>query len=309
MGKNFGRFPSIAGRRRAARMMARDRAESALYRVATAANERLSTYWRGQPEQLALHLGYREGLHRDDLPGLDDVGFRVYSQFDEDGMLLYLLSLVGMGSRRCIDIGCGFPMGSNTTNLIVNWRFDALRVDGDPGHIARGNRWFRRNRDTMFRGPRSICSVVAPDNVNTLLAAEGFGDDVDLLSLDIDGVDYWVWDAMEVTPRVVVVEFNASLPAGRALTVPPRPPITTVDDMRAHFYGASLDAFVELARRRGYRFVGVSAGPNAFFVHESAIPVGTLSEPDVAAALDRPGRAIGRGPPDAALLTLPWLEL
>ena len=78
-----------------------------------------------------LHFHYqslkKEGLS---LPNFRDTGFRVYSQNDEDGLLLYIFSLIGMTDRRCVDIAFGSPYGANTTNLICNWGFAGLLIEG-----------------------------------------------------------------------------------------------------------------------------------------------------------------------------------
>lgn len=291
---------------------AKEWSEHLLYRVATAANERLSAYWRPQPAQLQLWLTLQDCIARDvrTLPAFEDAGFRVYSQFDEDGLLLYVLALIGMGSRRCVDIGCGKPMGSNSTNLIVNWAWRGLGIDGDQANVRAARRWYARNRSTMFDPPQIRSATVTPDNVNALLSDNGFGEDVDVISIDIDGLDYWIWEALEVRPRVVVIEFNNKLTADRAITVPVREPITEPSDLRAGFSGASLAALEELGGEKEYRFVGVSAGVNAFFVLESLIPTDALPPGSVEDALARPNRA-GRRPVqiDEALLGRAWVDV
>jgi hypothetical protein len=75
-----------------------DRLEAGLFRLATAAIERLSAYRSDQPQQLQLVLEYQYALRQASaMPALDDVGFRAFSQFDEDGLLLYILSIIGNG--------------------------------------------------------------------------------------------------------------------------------------------------------------------------------------------------------------------
>ena len=288
-----------------------DRAEELFFRLGTAANERGSAYWQDQPAQLQLSLRYQELADTGrPLPRLADVGWRRYSQFDEDGQLLFLLAVLGMGGRRIVDIGCGRPMGGNATNLLVNWGWSGLGIDGDGDNIRAAKRWYRRNRATMFAPPQLRTEVVSPDNLATLLAEAHMADRLDVCSIDVDGLDYWLWEALATTPRIMVVEFNAQLPSDRAITVPRRAPITTPEANRAGHIGASLAALVKLGRARGYRFVGVSAGVNAWFVHESEPRANLLPEADVAEVLDRPVSAYRRPPRgDDPVLALDWVEV
>lgn len=107
--------------------------------------------------------------------------------------------------------------------------------------------------------------AVTPENVNALIAGAGLAADLDVLSIDVDGIDYWIWRALEATrPRVVVIEYNAHLPSG-SMMVQPREPVVAWDG--TDFFGASLGALAALAEGKGYRFVHTDlAGVNAFFV-------------------------------------------
>jgi hypothetical protein len=95
-----------------------------------------------------------------------------------------------------------------------------------------------------------------------------------LLSIDIDGNDYWTWEAITVVnPTIVVIEYNARFGASRSVTVPYRADFVR---SRAHYsmiyYGASLTALWALGRRKGYSLVGCnSAGNNAFFVRQDLL--------------------------------------
>jgi hypothetical protein len=124
------------------------------------------------------------------------------------------------------------------------------------------------------RPPRILREWVSPENVNGLLEREGFIDEIDVLSIDIDGFDYWVWDALEAAhPRVVVVEFNELWPADLAVTVPNDPAFGTSRRPIRAFNGASLRALEKLATKRGYRLVAGNRGRrDAIFVRDSLAP-------------------------------------
>ena len=162
-----------------------------LHRLNTAVAEQLAVNRNGQPQQMLLVQSYRQSLHAapDTLPAFDAAGFRTYSQTDDDGKILYILALIGDGPRRCVELGFNKPMGANTTNLIVNWGWQGLGIEGDPASVRESNLWFRRNRGTMFDPPRIIDEWISPENLGAVLERESFADDVDLVSIDVDGAD------------------------------------------------------------------------------------------------------------------------
>ncbi len=224
------------------------------------------------------------------LPRFQDVEFRAFSQNGEDGILLYIFSLIGMGERRCIEVCAGDGIQCNTANLIINHGWQGLLFDGDPQLVERGRSFYATLGDTFCLPPTFVNSWISRENLNQLIAERGFAGPIDLLSLDIDGVDYWVWEALDVVqPRVVVAEIQCIWGDQRAVTVP------YAADFRAQsvdgfgiYSGASLPAFVKLARRKGYRLVGVQRlGFNAFFVQDG-ICGDLLPEVDVTDCVDRP---------------------
>jgi hypothetical protein len=199
-------------------------------------------------------------------------GFRVYSQSDEDGVLLQLLARIGLGDRRCIELGLGSPMGSNTTNLLVNWGFDGLLVDGSPSAVEDADRWFREQPDTSVDPPLVLHRWISPENIDDLVEGAGWaGRSVDVLSIDIDGADYWVWQALScIEPRIVAVEIADAWPPDVSITVPDDPAFHADRQLDESFASASLRAMTTLAQTKSYALVGVSrSGFNAFYVHDS----------------------------------------
>jgi len=207
-----------------------------------------------------------------------DHGYRVFSQWNEDGILQYLLQRVGIVSRTFIEIGVYDYSESNTRFLVQkdNWR--GLIVDSDAEALDRftneGCRW-KTNVDVL-------CSFVTAENVNDLIRNTGFAGEIDVFSLDIDGVDYWVWKALDViSPRIVICEYNALLGPDAAVTVPYDPHF---ERSKKHFSwtyaGASLRALSVLAREKGYTLVTCnSGGNNAFFVRNDLL-AGSDLKPD-----------------------------
>jgi len=192
-------------------------------------------------------------------------GFKMYSQCDEDGIIQEIFRRIGIGDRRFVEFGVETGIECCTVKLLLEgWR--GLWIDGSPQNVGRIQTHF-----ASFCGDgrlQAIQSFVTAENINALIQQGGISGQIDLLCVDIDYNDYWVWQAIEVVkPRVVVIEYNATL----------RPPFSGVVPYEpargwdhSNYFGASLEALVRLGRRKGYRLVGCNfSGVNAFFVHDS----------------------------------------
>ena len=213
--------------------------------------------------QMLLRLAYQS--HNGSSPAWQDIEFRSFSQNGEDGLLLYVFSQIGMASRRSVEIGCGSGVECNTANLIVNHGFRDLLLDAREGRLALGRRFFRKCRDTCLHQPRLVHTWVTRENIDKMIRDHGYTGSIDLLSIDLDGMDYWIWEAIDcIEPRVVVVEYNATFGATQSIAVRYRPGFRRTTEP----FGASLAALVKLGRRNGYRLVGCDQHRiNAFFVH------------------------------------------
>jgi hypothetical protein len=221
--------------------------------------------------QILLALQYASLAEGGKFPSLQSVEFRNYSQNGEDGILLFLFSVAGMGFKRAVEICAGNGIECNTANLILHHGWDALLVDGDAAEITRGQNFYARHPETFRIGPTLIRDWVTAEDINTLLAGHGFNTDLDLLSLDLDGMDYWILNAISSLPRVIVCEYNNCIPAGESVTVPYNAQFTAEagEFLGDGYFGASLDAFVKLLNARGYRLVGANRHhTNAFFLRE-----------------------------------------
>jgi hypothetical protein len=254
--------------------------------------------------QLLLGMRYREMAARGEMLAFRDVEFRNQSQNGEDGILWYIFSLIGTSNRMSVEIGAGKGVECNTANLIINHNWLGLLFDGSENNVAAGREFFAHHPDTWSLPPSFQHSFINAENVNDLLTTYGFDGEIDLLSLDIDGVDYWVWKAIEVTsPRVVILEINAIWRCDASVTVPYRPDFEAVkvyegDVLMSYYCGASLPAFVKLAREKGYRLVGSNSYDfNVVFIRND---VGTELFPEVTAesCFNHPaarwGHAMGR---------------
>lgn len=214
------------------------------------------------------------------LRNIQEAEFKVFSQFGDDGIIQYLIAQTGISSdeRTFIEFGVQDYLESNTRFLLLNdyWRGLVLDIDADAIRMIQAAPYYWRTK------LKAVCARVHRDNINQLFAENGFSGDLGLLSVDIDGNDYWVWQAIEIVrPVIVVAEYNATFGSRRAVTVPYDPEFYRT---RAHasnlYWGASLKALDAAGADKGYAFVGTNAaGNNAYFVRRDRL--GKLPEMDV----------------------------
>jgi hypothetical protein len=243
-------------------------ARDALGRLLNLVDERRRTAPATKIGLRRLQVEYRRALLAGEpLPSVWDVGFRVFSEFDEDGIALFLLAVGGGPTCRFVDIGAGDGVfASNTANLALNLGFDGLFVEADESRVQRGRRFYSKHPDTMVHPPAFVQAFVTRENVNDLIADAGFTGEIDLLSIDIDGNDYWIWQALEaVKPRLVIAEAHPEL--GRAEWVMPYDPEFDARSVPpGTWMGASPAAMIRLADSLGYRPVAANLyGFNIFF--------------------------------------------
>ena len=198
------------------------------------------------------------------LSNLRDYEKQIYSQCGEDGVLLHLFESIGAPTRYFVEFGAkdGVTV-SNTANLRLHHGWKGLLMDAE----AVG--------DDDLVTP----AFVTAENVNDLFEEHGVPKTFDLLSIDIDGNDYWVWKALDrFTPRVVVVEYNIFFAHDDARTMPYDANHRWEEG--SCYHGASLAALRKLGDEKGYAMVHTDSwGPNAFFVLRSELPADFVERP------------------------------
>ncbi len=198
---------------------------------------------------------------------LTEFELRVFSQNGEDGVIAEIMQRIGVTSRQFVEFGAENGLEGNCTFLAEVLGWSGLFIEADSGSFGQ--------LASRYRDRPSVATVqaeVTPDNIDHLLRGAGIEDEIDVLSIDIDGHDYWVWGAITVIrPRLVVIEYNAHVPWPVALTQPLSEggPWQGTD-----YFGASLGALEHLAARLGYVLVHTDlAGVNAFFVRSELADV------------------------------------
>jgi hypothetical protein len=210
---------------------------------------------------------------------IQETEFRVFSQFGEDGIIQFLISNVDIPNKTFVEFGVENYKEANTRFLLANNNWSGLIIDGSRSNIDS----VKNDAIYFWHDLTALNAFITKDNINSLIGSR-FSGDIGLLSIDIDGNDYWIWEAIEiVNPRIVICEYNSVFGNKHSVSVP-----YSADFLRqnAHFsylyFGASLGALCVLAEKRGYLFVGCnSSGNDAFFVRKDVIgdiPVVSLEE-------------------------------
>lgn len=196
---------------------------------------------------------------------LQDSEFKVYSQWGEDGVIQYLIKKIHIENKTFIEFGVENYKESNTRFLLINNNWSGLVIDGDPKNIE-----VIKNDGIYWRYNLKVeAGFITAENIDDIFAKNGIKGEIGILSVDIDGNDYWVWNNIKsVNPCIIVCEYNSLFGADKKVTTPYR------DDFirsKAHYsqvyYGASISALNDLAERKGYSLVyGNKNGNNVFFV-------------------------------------------
>lgn len=205
-----------------------------------------------------------------ELNSFKEVEFKVFSQWGEDGILQYLLRHVDVATHTFVEFGVENYKEANSRWLVEGHNWSGLVIDGDEKLVN------EIKSDSIYwkHDLKAVCNFITAENIDGLIRNCGFSGPIGLLSIDIDGVDYWVWKAIScVQPCLVVVEYNSLFGPKKSVTVPYDAGFIR---QKAHYswsyYGASLAAVVSLGKAKGYAFVGSNtAGNNAFFVRRDLL--------------------------------------
>lgn len=196
---------------------------------------------------------------------LSQAEFKVYSQWGDDGIIQYLVNKVNVQDKIFVEFGVENYLESNTRFLLKNNNWSGLVIDGSNDHIE----FIKKDEIYWKYDLTAVCSFIDCDNINNILEAYLNGKSkIGLLSIDIDGNDYWIWNSIKnIKPDIVVCEYNSLLGVDRALTIPYKSNFVRGKEYNILYAGCSLLALCDLAEQKGYNFIGSnSAGNNAYFV-------------------------------------------
>ncbi len=202
---------------------------------------------------------------------LADVEFQVYSQFGEDGIIEWLVANLELQNKTFVEFGVENYLEANTRFLLLNRNWTGLVLDGNPENMEH-----LRSSATYWRNDvQAQAAFITVENIKELIQRNGFFGPLGILSIDLDGNDYWILKELDgLRPDILILECNPVFGDRHAVTVPYDP---TFERFRSHhsglLFGASIAALRELAESRGYEFFGTcSNGLNAFFVRSDLAP-------------------------------------
>lgn len=215
-------------------------------------------------EYMKIAIGrIEEKLNRD--MDISDCEFKVFSQWGEDGIIAKILQNVPIERKIFVEFGVEDYTECNTRFLLMNDNWSGLIIDGDENNMKKV-----RSEEIYWRyNLKAVSKFITKENINEILTENGIQGDIGILSVDIDGNDYWVWEAINViSPRIVICEYNSLFGAEKKVTTPYEPNfIRSKYDESNLIYGASICALTDLAEKKGYSLVaGNSACNNIFFV-------------------------------------------
>lgn len=212
---------------------------------------------------------------------LHDAEVKVFSQWGEDGILDFLFTKLDISKPKMVEFGVGIfdECNSRFTAEFRNASVYMVDLNKDliPNVLNKEIYW----KNQLF----PVIDHITPNNaLNHLNTAKTLMDGVDVLSLDIDGNDYWVLKALDLEAvSIVICEYNPIYGAEVECTIERN---DEFDRVQAHYswlhYGMSLKAAISLMESKGFAFIGSNrAGNNAFFLKKELIHLLNITLPDV----------------------------
>ena len=220
----------------------------------------------------ALALLNRQRKESGALQSLDAYEFRVFSQFGEDGILQHLIEEADIQAheRIFVEFGVQDYQESNTRFLLQGCKWGGLIIDGSKEWMASV-----RNRSLCWRyNLQALAAWIDRDNINELISSAGISGEIGILSVDIDGNDYWIWEAINcINPIIVVCKWNSAFGPDHSVSIPYDPLFNrTTAHHSCQYWGASIQALQQLGLKKNYELIGSNqAGNNLFFVRNDRL--------------------------------------
>lgn len=196
--------------------------------------------------------------------------FKVFSQWGEDGIIDYLISNLDIENKTFIEFGVENYSEANTKFLLLNRNWSGFVIDSSYENVQN----IKKNELYWKYSLTAKSEFITKENVNSVLGESNFDKNLGLLSIDVDGNDYWIWEQIkDIDPSIVVIEYNSRFGKEKSYVVPYE---KNFQRLKKHYsgiyYGASLKALIKLAIKKGYSFITCnSAGNNAFFVKKDLL--------------------------------------
>jgi hypothetical protein len=222
-------------------------------------------------------LKWLEQFGQEPVVALSETSFNIFTYHGEDGIIAYLLQKLNNVPKTFVDIGAGDCIKSNCAALAEHFGWGGVFIDKDERLLAIGKSFYR-NKVHHGADIRFVKEHVTVESINETISGNTITGDIGLLSIDIDGNDYWIWRAIEVIkPRIVVIE--AKVEFGYHDAVVPYGPHNH-HAVHRMYNGASIEALKKLGEAKGYKLAGGNKqGYNLFFVRaDEVLPAVTIAD-------------------------------
>ena len=222
-------------------------------------------------EKIALGKILKKKNNLKTLEKIEDVEFKIFSQFGDDGIIQFLIDKleIGYDYQNFIEFGVEDYSEANTKFLLLNNNWSGFILDSSDKNIEsikKKNYFWKYDLEAKQ-------SFVKKENINELIFNSSMKNKkIGILSIDIDGNDYWIWKEISVIdPMIVIIEYNSTFGQNHKISIPYD---KNFDRSKAHYsnlyWGASIEALKFLASKKGYKFLTTnSAGNNAYFIKEN----------------------------------------
>ncbi|MDP1801071.1 MAG: hypothetical protein Q8L81_06960 [Bacteroidota bacterium] len=216
-------------------------------------------------EELKILTGKQLTSSLSNVDSLKKAEFKVFSQWGDDGIIQYIINKIQISNDFFVEFGVENYTEANTRFLLVNNNWSGLVMDGSGSNIE------QIKKDSVYwqHELNAKHAFITAENINEILNTENVPDKIGLLHIDIDGNDYWIWKNINrVKADIVIVEYNSLFGPERAITIPYKKDFfRTTAHFSNLYYGCSISSLCDLAKEKGYSFVGCnSAGNNAYFI-------------------------------------------
>ena len=223
-----------------------------------------------QQNDLKILTGLSLLEQKKDTKNINDHELKIFSQFGEDGIIDFLVKKINLQTKTFIEFGVEDYEESNTKFLLEAKNWKGLVIDSSQRFID-----IIKKQDFYWRNNLiAVKAFITVENIDNLIKKNFLHDDVGLMSIDIDGNDYWVWKAIKARkPAIVIIEYNARFGYEKSVSIPYKKDFDRIAEHHSSIYfGASLMALYKLGKEKGYSLVGTNAnGNNSFFVRDDFI--------------------------------------
>lgn len=226
----------------------------------------LKSLWRSEDTQIAYHQELIQKYRSSSLVSLNHKEFKVYSQNGEDGIIDEIFRRIGFKNKEFFEFGAGDGLQNNTTYLLFQgWK----GVWVEPSEKGRHKLEKIFKRKVADGSLRIYSDFITPENVDQKVSEYKLPSDIDIISIDVDSVDYYIWESLEaIKPRLVVIEYNSTFPISLSMKVPKDHKVWN----GTFIMGANLRALYDLGKIKGYSLVATDiCGVNSFFVRNDLL--------------------------------------